>query len=170
MPMKRRVFNVLALVSLLMALAVAGLWARSVWIGTDSLNYRGNFDQWILSIYSGGIGVTHWAGFETRPREGWWLDSHKAWPTEWKPFNYALGSGIGTTGIRYFYIEVADWVLLLIFSVLPVVWLVIRLRSLKAVGLCATCGYDLRGTAEGRACSECGAAMTPATLNTKACA
>ena len=56
--------------------------------------------------------------------------------------------------VRY---AVPYWVLILVLLVLPVVWLMDYWRSLVRMswGLCAGCGYDLRGITSG-ACPECG--------------
>jgi hypothetical protein len=57
-------------------------------------------------------------------------------------------------------VEVPVWPLVILLAYLPWVPLILRLMrrwQSARLGLCAACGYDLRGT-PGRACPECGAA------------
>lgn len=150
--MKRRLFNVLAAVSLLLALAVAGLWARSVWIHTDVLGQR---DTWVLASSAGRIHVVYTSGYWDRSREGLRLRSYETRPTDWNACNYEYGTGME----KYFYAIVADWLLILVFSVLPALRLVTRLRFRNTVGHCSICDYDLRGSS-GPTCPECGAAIS----------
>jgi hypothetical protein len=49
---------------------------------------------------------------------------------------------------------VPDWFLVLLTSVFPLYYTYGKLRRHRRVGLCANCGYDLRGTPD--QCPECG--------------
>jgi hypothetical protein len=72
-----------------------------------------------------------------------------------EPVNSALGFGWETQP-RPLVVVVPFWFLVILFSILPIVWIrrAIRDRARRAHGLCAQCGYDLRAT-PGR-CPECG--------------
>jgi hypothetical protein len=52
-------------------------------------------------------------------------------------------------------VRVPDWPLLILFSFLPVLWLLHRVRRRPTEGICRVCGYDLRATRD--RCPECGA-------------
>lgn len=58
---------------------------------------------------------------------------------------------------EYWNLQVPPWLVCLLFSLLPTLWLVHRRRARKArqAGLCSGCGYDLRASPE--RCPECGA-------------
>lgn len=155
--MKRRVFNVLAAVSLVLAIATAALWVRSVWWKSDFLRFTPDTFDWEVRSMYGAIAIEreHFLSGEDHPPYWSWGDPNS---TEWEPYCLLSRSrSFFTDEIESSGIEVADWLLLLVFVVLPAVWLEMRLRRRKAVGLCTKCGYDLRGTDEGRACPECGA-------------
>jgi hypothetical protein len=58
----------------------------------------------------------------------------------------------------------AAWGPGLALCALPALSWVARRRALRG-GLCATCGYDLRGTADGMPCPECGSARSDSAAN-----
>jgi hypothetical protein len=72
-----------------------------------------------------------------------------------EPANSALGFGWETPP-RPLVVVVPFWFLVILFSILPLVWIrrTLRDRTRRAHGLCPHCGYDLRAT-PGR-CPECG--------------
>ncbi|MCX5659122.1 MAG: hypothetical protein NTW19_05285 [Planctomycetota bacterium] len=50
---------------------------------------------------------------------------------------------------------VPDWLLLLLFTIAPIARFIAHRRDLARIGLCESCGYDLRASAG--SCPECGA-------------
>lgn len=154
--MIRRVSNVIALVSLLLCLAVAAFWVRSVWCKSDLLRFTSPRFGWRVCSERGTISIARDKYVPRKVDISIWSCSDP-YPTHWRPFDYLR--------IRWDFfpdgwteeITVADWLLMLIFAVLPIKSFVNRLCTSKTVGLCAKCNYDLRGTAEGRPCPECGA-------------
>lgn len=172
--MKRRIFNALAVVSLLLVLAVAGLWARSR-VRSDALIFDEGGDlggQFVARSSLGGLWVatgTLWTEYR-RPR-GWELIDERPEPIIlgkdmapgplWRWLGVSAGR-VNSAVFDSFEMAVPHWLLILIFSALPVMWLVMRLRRPKLVGLCAKCGYDLRASTG--TCPECGAPI-PAKAN-----
>lgn len=76
--------------------------------------------------------------------------------------SFAMGNIAGQDLARYRVVTVDHWLLAVVTAIVPLAWVVRRAivwRRSRAVraGLCAACGYDLRGTADGRACPERGA-------------
>ena len=56
-------------------------------------------------------------------------------------------------------LDISYWLPVVAFAVLPVWWYRRRAKLRASVGLCRTCGYDLRATPE--RCPECGAVPVP---------
>jgi hypothetical protein len=186
--MKRRLLNLLTLLSLLLCVAAAGLWVQS---------FRGaGSARWREVAQNGGALVRRYA-------EARWDGSrlhlhcgHETWrdPGEaavvasapgarglaLRPSSYtrfaadrpaweALGFGFGGSSVggpayahRGWRITVPFWAIVFATCALPAAWLRRKWRRRGASGLCARCGYDLRAT-PGR-CPECGAVpAAPAT-------
>jgi hypothetical protein len=66
------------------------------------------------------------------------------------------------------FLAMPHWMVVLIGLTAPTWWLVRRRKLLRlerlSQGLCVGCGYDLRGSAAGGRCPECGAvAAVPST-------
>jgi hypothetical protein len=70
--------------------------------------------------------------------------------------HFPYGTGMGATGERWV-LSVRPWLPALATALLPAVWVYRfrKTRRARRIGLCTTCGYDLRAT-PGR-CPECGA-------------
>jgi hypothetical protein len=142
---RRRLLNLLSAVSLLLCGAVCLLWVRSYWC-SDEITYRGPTEAFMVRSYDGAFyfirsrfmvvlpGWSHIFDSKYYPAENGWLDlSDVTWRTPYfSPFVWTALM----PGWRY---------------LLP--WLRAR-RHHRTVGLCRSCGYDLRAT-PGR-CPECG--------------
>jgi hypothetical protein len=66
--------------------------------------------------------------------------------------------------VPYLYLQIPQWLLVLITGLMPVMWLRIRLKrrtesQRRSSNLCRSCAYDLRASPE--RCPECGT-VTPA--------
>src|SRR5262249_35747828 len=77
----------------------------------------------------------------------------------WGPLRWLFGSRTkARDGDDFHYIDigVSHWVLALLFLVPPMLWLngYRKQRRARRLGLCPTCGYDLRATPD--RCPECG--------------
>lgn len=168
--MKRKMFSISVAMSLLLCIGAGALWARSYWIN-DSFEWMSHYRQrfiacnggrLLLQINHGPSGrnesepVTHYA-YVMKPRDvhdlgrpwrfaGFWIenlsfapsDSHSAW-------------------LPYTDIVVPLYAAVIIFSVMPGIWLFKTIRRRKRGRLahrCEKCGYDLRATPE--RCPECG--------------
>jgi hypothetical protein len=143
--LRRILLNGLTVLSLLLAIATAGLWVRS-YSCADEITYRGPTQAFRLWSSSGAfhlIGsrfMTHLPGF--------WITLY-------------------SRSVPGPFIDRPDWTLRIPFASL-IIWLVALpwfrwaiplVRSQKTrrrPGLCPACGYDMR--ANPAKCSECGAA------------
>ncbi len=68
----------------------------------------------------------------------------------------SVSESLGGTLVNYRMVSVPLAYFALLFSIAPAVWLVrrVRARSRRRAGLCRSCGYDLRASAD--RCPECG--------------
>ena len=179
--MKRGLFTTLSTLSLLLCVAVVGLWVRSYrW--TDSLAWPGA-DGW-RSVGSASVYVVLQLNWEESPnvsgdggglryqRMGAYSAPHYAvayGPV--RPGDTFVGWELGdagwytvrnVNGVRSVTGVAPFWCIALAIALLPLSWLSVRLRSHlrqrreRRTGLCPTCGYDLRATPN--RCPECGAA------------
>jgi len=153
--MLRRLFNWLTLVSLLLGIAVAGLWVRSVWWTGDAVNLgsaNGVFvhDVWILSD-GGIISVSNDFSFTWRtelpPGQNWVALEREH--TRWSQVIHGIAIP------KVFKFSIADWLLIILCLPLPFWWAVQRHRNRRPPGQCLKCGYDLRASKD--QCPECGA-------------
>ena len=151
----RRLLNFLTAVSLLLCVAMAGLWAFSY----DSYDAVG---VWPSPERRHVYGLVSNAGTVcfVSAREGggdrWWGWRHDRGRSQQPHFRGPAGFVFLRERGGEFVVGVPHWALCLLFAIPVALWLRRRGRA-PAPGLCATCGYDLRAT-PGR-CPECG---TPA--------
>jgi len=181
--MKRRLWNLIALTSLLVAIVAVTIWIRShfradvinIPTGQDSLGH-----SWIELISNEG--VLYWSrGKNLRdipqpqhPGGQWDWSSIPTIPTVRQEFRelakFFHGSEIA--GIAWFVdslspmqggwrqtgwrLAIPDAWLLACSSVLPAAWVAQRMfrRRRRLKGICPQCGYDLRATPD--RCPECG--------------
>jgi hypothetical protein len=160
---KRRLFNVLSAVALLLLASVVALWVRS-YFKADFVGYKaGSGERRLYGVIS-SRGVV-WLGWRqmtetgepefyrrSSPAREWRLaDSH------WWSFRFdSSGAGLGVERAA----TLPHWALALPLAVAPIVSLVRWKRRRHKHGLCAVCGYDLRATPE--RCPECGNARASA--------
>ena len=165
-PVRRRFFNGLTAVSLLLCAAVVALWVRS---DEHPARATGRFGTHGYGIRSAHGGVEVWRGWDPwdlmdsadpyRPLGSvpGWLGVERA--GRWE----RAGGAFESRGLRFPHALPA-----LGASVLPLAWLARRLTAsarrraaARGPGRCPQCGYDIRAT-PGR-CPECGPpATTPA--------
>ena len=187
--MRRRLFNIAAVVSLLLCLAVGALWVRSLWHyelveveytrwpRSDKMD-SGFFQvSWHSSTVSFKL-ITEFVG------PAHFRDASAAWftrsPAENPPGMRWSKAGDETTrdmngdpdgfytrhylwtpvlGVRRdtWMLGVRPWLPMALLAVMPALWVkrFRKARRAKGLGLCPSCGYDLRASPE--RCPECGA-------------
>lgn len=188
--MKGRVINILAGVSFVLMLAAAAAWARSylpehVWlrwvdgqvviVAADGTAALGLGEGFLDPHPGGGQGVR---AMVSNLRRGWppWVDgSFRMTPAIAPVRTTALGVEVftmttpPTKGQKYRIVFVPAWYPFLAAAVVPVVWLVGRLRRRRrsGPGRCRRCSYDLTGNTSG-VCPECGTPVELADVTTGA--
>ena len=178
---KRRLLNLLTVLSLLLCAAVVALWVRSyfrvdIWVFVERADARGLSLDYLVSDHgkfqirrSGGRPAPGYRRFEVDHRvepASYGRDYRKVYdmgrasPAGVRTNFWFAGFGL----FRYGYaagwhadVVVPQWLVALIFASLPAARLYRRPRAKRPPGVCRACGYDLRAT-PGR-CPECG---TPA--------
>lgn len=187
--MKRRLFNLVAALSLLLCVATAALWVRSYW-HFDTVRYSCAVDaQNAQTFFSVNSRWGEMSLYRTRSKpvqndspvglQSWTVHAQVVLkhPGAVRAMsNGPLGFGYGhvhdaqlrSEGRAYratwTTIFVPSWAVTLLFTIPPLLWSVSvwRKRRRARVGLCSTCGYDLRATPD--RCPECG--TVPAAANT----
>ena len=171
--MKRRLFNLAAAVSLILCAATATLWARSLFMGDDTVSYVGR-RQIIVRSVGGLLSVRCVCIAEGTARE---LDGPAAPFLASQPraaFNTRFVNGdpwsrLGFWSLHdkgdwrgrpatYTWVSIPFWFVVLLCACLPAWWcrwkycevLARRRRDER----CRRCGYDLRATPD--RCPECG--------------
>ena len=163
------IFNTMALLSLVMIIVVIWLW---LWAYYRPKPYKGavRFSNYRVAVGAefettllGCVRMGIIAGDATAPitvkgMQPFWI----------KLFDYGLKIERYSWG-TVIYVHVPYWLLLLVFAILPSLWLYKRIRRPSLPEhFCPKCQYDLTGTiAAGRSeCPECGAAISQATQAT----
>jgi hypothetical protein len=165
---KRLLLNGLTF-SVLLFLALIAAWVRGL-DRLEGVELRVRRHDLTL-MWEGGYVGARWmrrnaashTDFFRDPSSGF-LTDQRAWPylpisfattRSWRGFGW--DSAEDDTGrVEVLEAQAPCWSLMLVFSLLPLRWLVLTWRNRRrgGRGLCPTCGYDLRAT-PGR-CPECG--------------
>jgi hypothetical protein len=181
--MQRKLFNVLAVVSLLLCVATVAFWIRGQWqcdqVNWFSDNYCANFSS-ANSVIVMMIGPNYRGPYAMPPIGNGWRYMHYPAQTSgqevvrcqiplakyhrwgWLGFAYDPNSLVTYNGppksIYYSSdrIYFPHWSLAAISAILPATWYLRsrRERARRRIGHCVKCGYDLRATPE--QCPECG--------------
>jgi len=161
----RRLFTIAAAISLLLCLATVVLWVRSHLV-SDGWIYRSNratFELWDAVSAFGftwsdfGPGGAPGTGWEHRTIPPWHLRGPSYVVTRGPFMDGSISDGL----VVYFPI----WLPAILFAIAPTYWFLFaphRRRAKRAkLGLCPTCGYDLRASPD--RCPECGTERESAT-------
>ena len=168
----RIIFNSLTVLSLVLCVAMAGLWVRSYWRWDLTWwGYNRHRPFYVLWAYRGQVragegiftieyqfkpplvGASDWGhlsdnsipGLSPLPHQFMGMGWGRSAEMPWEPVTPAVG--------------VPMWISVVVLGVLPAVrfYRGLRNRRRAAGGQCVECGYDLRASS-GR-CPECGVAM-----------
>jgi hypothetical protein len=153
---KRRLFNVLAAVSLVLCVVTVALWMRS-YVATDAVIWNNQNQFAALETFTGVIEVSLSASTSAPIPDGWLYQSDPSHAA----YEYLTLRRHLMDGSPGWFIAFPMW-LALIVSALPLaLWWSHRRRQKRrsATGCCPACGYDLRATPE--RCPECGLLVKP---------
>ena len=162
--MKRRLFNVAALLSALLFAWACWAWVRS-YQPRHLVVEAGEGRVFFIFWESPGRPLTaaFWPGAEfARDADVFWQEvihpEHDGW--EWLGFGFKEGRTQSIPAMRIF--AIPFWFLVLLCAMVPVSWVAYALRRRRRVRehRCLNCGYDLR--ASGERCPECGTAVAAA--------
>ena len=179
-------FNIVAGVSLLLCMAILALWIRGRWVADGVVRDFGRFG--FLARSEGGstvrLQVSDKSSGEINSSHGW--EHWEYEPTEWQPqegrngdlVRWRLGrfefwrataapaspGGPGGWACSNWGIVVPHWGLATATALLPASRAIGLLKRRVAwrrrrLGLCGSCGYDLRATPD--CCPECGTVPPP---------
>jgi hypothetical protein len=154
--MKRRLFNLLAAVSLVLCVAAVTLWIRSYrslvsLSDHDRISFTDRDPLWWIIFYPGEAVLCRQTGSDWTGRE----------LRGFRMIGIQFGGMQGRTGDKVWNLRLPCWLLVAATLVLPLLfarrhW---TERQRQLGNACPTCGYDLRATPE--RCPECGTAIGP---------
>ena len=167
--MKRRVFNVLAGVSLVLCVATTGMWVRTYWREDQfqTASHRYDFDTTPGRVWLNYSNPPYWGGIGYRVRpvrnDRFGQQFHGFFRIMPAPSgrSYAVCGFVYLTYLqpgppwacRFKYVGVPFWFITLLAGTIPFAWFQNRFTR-KLPGQCVVCGYDLRATPD--RCPECG--------------
>jgi hypothetical protein len=181
--MKRRLFNIAAVVSLMLCLASVAMWVRSyfvadLWTVGKDWTRSGRSILFEARVHSttGGVEIVGECGHADQrvpdraevaylsgpARELIFQSLDRTWPerlglrVQWEPAGSIHGDD--TADGTCIYLNFPYWVPAIAFTGWPLIGMIIVIRRRRRVtpGRCASCGYDLRATPQGGRCPECG--------------
>jgi len=169
--MKRRIFTILLVTSLVLCVAMVVMWVRSHWVG-DSILYAATDRYYFLRSVDGTVDLgaieQHLMPEDSRFTVfdlGRGLHAFIGWSYDGLSPRAYFGVGPETNSL--WRLSLSYWLLVIAFSVIPVTWLYRWWTHWRryTIGTCHRCGHDLRSIKE--RCPECGTAIE-ASLNTPA--
>jgi hypothetical protein len=170
----RRVFNVAALLSLVLCLATVSLWVRSYWV--QDYAARIGLRQYVTASCRGQLIFERLTALQIDGGDPVPIASpprflHQSAPPElsiikrgfyaYKIFEEEYGDGyrrVETQAVGF-----PCWVAAMAFAISPLVVARLHYRESRRkalVGCCRKCGYNLTGNVSG-VCPECGMPITP---------
>jgi len=173
--LRRCLFNVFVVVSLLLFVVAMTLWVRSYYRKDDILfphpsgsnwayvlkTYPGTLDLGTLQMWDAPLDAPHW---KTEKVDALEMRLSRYWDSEHLTFGFAyIRTGfIGRTGsnTKYFgqwrELFASFWNFCVLTTIAPgiFVWQATRKAKRRGSGFCSICGYDLRATPD--RCPECG--------------
>lgn len=165
--------GIIALMTVLSCLACAAFcaaWARTYWFA-DSVDLDSSEQSALVATMPGQVRICWPSPFmQVKPKSRGWLFSsvkrHSQSHVDLASSGFTRVS-ITLGGSAFTYVQFPFWALVAASGVLPVSrWSVATIRTLRRrrLGLCRSCGYDLRASPE--RCPECGAAPARPSLRT----
>ena len=153
--MKRKLFNLAAMLSMLLCMATVALWAANfdcdLWTGrattVGELHSFGSTWEYVHTVSTSAAPV----------KSSLWGCFYSIAPIDVKGFG-SRGWSSRPVGMEC-RIGSPYWIPTLLTSILPVTWVVSLVRR-KRIGRCPTCSYDLTGNTSG-VCPECGTKINP---------
>ena len=176
---KRRMFNLLAAVSLVLCLAFGVSWIRS-YSGSDQLEFiiDNGRDPWrfVRDETAHGIVALEWGhvGRQRRAPRTYFFYIRRPEPNNIDLPVHPAGYGFRVLGFGFAYdptpigivhsLYAPHWFLMLLTALPAVSWTrrALRRRQRERLRLCRNCGYDLRATPD--PCPECGTAPAHAPI------
>src|SRR5688572_12666722 len=148
--MLRRLFTLVAALSLLLCAAAVVLWVRSHHDDGDSYTFVERPNERSISTDAGSLVFrADYSWSEAPPLS----EAGNSYDHQWLGFRAV--AGWSWNGLTKWWI-VPLWFPVVLFALPPLIWILlfVRRRLRRPSGGCPTCGYDLRATPD--RCPECG--------------
>jgi hypothetical protein len=165
--MRRTLFNILTVLSVLLCLALIVLWVRSYYIEDMWHRWDGGWEDFKLSggviEHNRGLICTYGVQYDWKYAR-WRYEGWRARQNLWRQFGFGRDVEYAQIGPSTVGESNRIWsslaVPLLLTVLAPGFWMMKRIRgSRRAEGACPSCGYDMRATPT--RCPECGDFTTP---------
>ena len=180
--MKRRLFNIVAVLSLLLCVLTVASWGLSY---KYVISFNGERGAWMLYSSTGAIDVGHSLPADPEKSghlaywepEGLQYSSIKSLSVSRCFHQLWFGRSASEWGVQSGLIKVVEmhethwripyWFPMLMFAVQPALWIIGWRRKVRKAraGSCVKCGYDLRASNE--RCPECGTPIVATRVSIK---